>query len=666
MILMPLSRKLMTLFVVLFLGFASFASPSPAAALSAADFINKTSAWAQAEERAHGVPASVAIAQSMLESGMGESLLTKNAHSWFGIKCSSATSPHQTGCYPIKTTEYDANGNPYTTTAQFRKYANPEKSFIDHGYFLSRLSRYRRAFDFTSNPDRFIFEVHMGGYATDPQYANKVINLMRSYNLYRYNVTAPSSGQSELVIRPQPRVNVGSTAYVTGLLSPGGGGRSVSTQALTPTGWSTSQRATSGTRGEFSLPLTYGTSTVGVTRFRVQAATDRGVVTTSEFSVERLGSLRSSAVDNVFVGQAARLRGSASGYAGRATTAQVLVNGTWRNHASGVVTRNGTFDLPLTYGQSAASTSTFRVVLTTTAGTVLTSNSVTATWVQPVSVTAYSANVKAVGQDTNAWGTAKGAPNSEVWTEVKLGSNWSRSQIATTDGQGKFVIPLTYGRDAASTFTWRVGVRSPLGNYYSAPFTLQRVPAPTVNASSSGDKFIGQDTNAWGVAKGAANSQVWTEIRLGGKWARSQVRQTNGEGRFVIPLTYGARDVGEQTWRVGVGNSLGTFHSDEFTLQRTPAPVTVNASSAGVKVVRQGTNTWGVAQGAPRAEVWTEVAIGSGWSRSQVSATDRNGRFVIPLTYGINETGTHRWRVGTRTDDGVFYSNEFNLRRVNG
>ncbi len=352
----------------------------PAAALDSATFISKTSAWAQEEERQYGVPASVALAQAILESGWGESSLTKNARNWFGIKCSSTVSPHQNGCYAVNTTEYDSSGTAYTTTAQFRKYDTDQNSFIDHGYFLSRLTRYAKAFSYTNNPDRFIVEVHLGGYATDPQYANKVINLMSKYNLYQYNVTAPATGASELVIRPQLQAKAGATAYVTGLLSPGGAGREILTQAYTASGWTTDQRVTSGTRGQFSIPLTYGTNSVGPTRYRVQAASSAGTLTSAEFTVDRLASLTVQPVTGVSVGESAHLRGTAAGQGGRTVSSQVLVSGEWQSHTTATVNSDGTFDLPLTYGQLTAGTRTFRAQLVTAAGATLTSAQVSATW----------------------------------------------------------------------------------------------------------------------------------------------------------------------------------------------------------------------------------------------------------------------------------------------
>ncbi|MDO5065788.1 MAG: glucosaminidase domain-containing protein [Propionibacteriaceae bacterium] len=153
------------------------------------EFIAWVAPMAQRGEREFQVPASVAIAQAILESGWGGSRLTREANSFFGIKCHKTQSPHQNGCHEIETREYDAAGNPRVEVARFRSYASPEDSFLDHGYFLRNTRRYRSAFKYSGNPERFIHEVHKAGYATDPSYAHLVATIIRKYGLSRFDVT---------------------------------------------------------------------------------------------------------------------------------------------------------------------------------------------------------------------------------------------------------------------------------------------------------------------------------------------------------------------------------------------------------------------------------------------------------------------------------------------
>jgi flagellum-specific peptidoglycan hydrolase FlgJ len=75
-----------------------------------------------------------------------------------------------------------------TTVATFRTYSSSLDSFRDHGANIKSLSRYAAAFQYTSDPNSFIAEVHKGGYATDPLYTTKVVALMTKYNLYQYDV----------------------------------------------------------------------------------------------------------------------------------------------------------------------------------------------------------------------------------------------------------------------------------------------------------------------------------------------------------------------------------------------------------------------------------------------------------------------------------------------
>ncbi len=162
--------------------------PSANAAVNTAAYLSANAPRAQRETALYGVPTSVALAQSILESGWGGSTLATQANAYFGIKCNSSSSPYPTGCYSITTTEY-VNGVPTPVVASFRSYASVDNSFLDHGYFLSHSSRYAAAFAYEQNPDQFIREVAKAGYATDPNYPARVIAIMVQYNLYAFDLT---------------------------------------------------------------------------------------------------------------------------------------------------------------------------------------------------------------------------------------------------------------------------------------------------------------------------------------------------------------------------------------------------------------------------------------------------------------------------------------------
>ncbi|CAM3208856.1 glucosaminidase domain-containing protein [Stackebrandtia soli] len=137
----------------------------------------------------YGVPASVAVAQAILESGWGKSDLASGSRNLFGMKCKDRKpGPIATDCVKLPTSECDKSGC-WKTHAWFRVYDKVEDSFADHGLYLSTNERYAKAFDHTADADRFIVEVHRAGYATDPKYADKIIKLMNQYDLYRFNST---------------------------------------------------------------------------------------------------------------------------------------------------------------------------------------------------------------------------------------------------------------------------------------------------------------------------------------------------------------------------------------------------------------------------------------------------------------------------------------------
>ncbi|HLT61660.1 MAG TPA: glucosaminidase domain-containing protein [Microlunatus sp.] len=158
-----------------------------ASAQDPAEFIAFAREPAQAGEREFGVPASVAIAQAALESAWGESSLTRDGNAYFGIKCGSDNGPISDRCVEKVTQECNPQGECWDEVALFRGYADATDSFRDHGHFLKSRPRYAAAFEHSDDPDQFIREVHRAGYATDPAYSDKIISLMRKYDLYQYD-----------------------------------------------------------------------------------------------------------------------------------------------------------------------------------------------------------------------------------------------------------------------------------------------------------------------------------------------------------------------------------------------------------------------------------------------------------------------------------------------
>lgn len=147
-------------------------------------FIEKVGALA----RSHGadILPSLTIAQAILESGWGTSALTKKANALFGIK---ATGNWKGRVYSCRTKECYDGVNFTAETAVFRAYESWAESIADHSAFLCGLKRYAAVVG-EKDYRQACRAVHAAGYATDPQYADKLIRLIESYGLTKYD--APS------------------------------------------------------------------------------------------------------------------------------------------------------------------------------------------------------------------------------------------------------------------------------------------------------------------------------------------------------------------------------------------------------------------------------------------------------------------------------------------
>ena len=167
-------------------GGSTVVTGEPSGLMTTTQFIAASVAPAQRAFREYGVPASVTIAQAIIESNWGRSSLAAQDHNFLGIKCSNGNrGPIATGCHTYSTTECGATCG--LTTASFRSYATVTDSFRDHAVFLASGSRYRNAFNYTTNANQFLFEIWRAGYATDPKYGTLVTSIMAKYGLYRYD-----------------------------------------------------------------------------------------------------------------------------------------------------------------------------------------------------------------------------------------------------------------------------------------------------------------------------------------------------------------------------------------------------------------------------------------------------------------------------------------------
>jgi hypothetical protein len=152
---------------------------------SANDFINTVGAAAQQSCLATGVPASVTVAQAILESDWGRSRLSREGNNLFGIKAlGSVTGP--AGVVTLATWEHIDSGD-VVVEAPFKAYYTLEQSIDDHGTFFTRNKRYSAALAVADDARAFARGIQDAGYATDPSYASKLIQLMDRYDLYRFD-----------------------------------------------------------------------------------------------------------------------------------------------------------------------------------------------------------------------------------------------------------------------------------------------------------------------------------------------------------------------------------------------------------------------------------------------------------------------------------------------
>ncbi len=139
-------------------------------------YIDNYSAIAQEEMLQYGIPASITLAQGILESGAGRGALTQKANNHFGIKCHTSWTGERV--YH----DDDEKGE------CFRKYKDPKYSFRDHSLFLSQRTRYQDLFKLRKSDYKgWAKGLKKAGYATDPKYPNKLINIIERYDLTRYD-----------------------------------------------------------------------------------------------------------------------------------------------------------------------------------------------------------------------------------------------------------------------------------------------------------------------------------------------------------------------------------------------------------------------------------------------------------------------------------------------
>jgi flagellum-specific peptidoglycan hydrolase FlgJ len=154
------------------------------------DYIKNHYRLAIQQQKKYKIPASITLAQALLESGAGQSYLALAGNNHFGIKCQNWKGLH---VYKNDVGVYEC----------FRKYLYVYSSFEDHSRFLTERPYYRPLFKLNQTDYKSWAEgLRKCGYAADPQYTAKLIRLIEIYQLYYYD----TAKESDPPILPQKKV----------------------------------------------------------------------------------------------------------------------------------------------------------------------------------------------------------------------------------------------------------------------------------------------------------------------------------------------------------------------------------------------------------------------------------------------------------------------------
>ena len=172
----PISTFMKKVLIALALVLGLAASAQRDAGSSQERYVSRYAPLAVNEMYRTGVPASITLAQGIIESASGRSTLAVQGNNHFGIKC------HRSWKGRTMLADDDRKDE------CFRVYDSAEESFRDHSDFLRYQDRYKFLFDFkTTDYKSWAYGLKQAGYATDPAYASKLIQCIEDYRLSRYD-----------------------------------------------------------------------------------------------------------------------------------------------------------------------------------------------------------------------------------------------------------------------------------------------------------------------------------------------------------------------------------------------------------------------------------------------------------------------------------------------
>ena len=171
---MKVNKQIPVSTLLLFLAMGVFAQPSERR-ISKEQYISNWKEEAIYQMHQNGIPASITLAQGILESAYGNSELAKYGNNHFGIKCHVWDGPTM-----FKDDDH--------TDDCFRVYASASESFKDHSEFLTKRGRYAFLFELKSTDYKgWARGLKKAGYATNPRYAHLLIDLIEEHHLYIYD-----------------------------------------------------------------------------------------------------------------------------------------------------------------------------------------------------------------------------------------------------------------------------------------------------------------------------------------------------------------------------------------------------------------------------------------------------------------------------------------------
>lgn len=178
-------------------------SPSGSTPSYAIDYLNRYSSLAVSEMRRTGIPASITLAQGMLESNYGRSTLATKGNNHFGIKCHND--------WRGEKIYHDDNRRGEC----FRSYKSAEDSYRDHSDFLVNGSRYRDLFRLSSTDYKgWAHGLKKAGYATDPRYPELLIRKIEEYGLHSYDTGMKGIADSAVKVSAGTGTDTGTKAPV--------------------------------------------------------------------------------------------------------------------------------------------------------------------------------------------------------------------------------------------------------------------------------------------------------------------------------------------------------------------------------------------------------------------------------------------------------------------